>query len=38
MKLNSSRQLLTQTHLNNLNKKSFVNKDVSLKKRDLYIL
>ena len=38
MKSSSSRQLLIQTHLNNLNKKSFVNKDASLRKRDLYIL
>ena len=33
-----SRQLSTQTHSNNLNNKSFVNEDASLRKRDLYIL
>ena len=38
MKLNLNRQLLIQTHLNNLSKKSFVNKNASSRKRDLYIL
>ena len=37
MKLSSSRQLSIQTHSNNLSKKSSVNKDVSLRQRDLYI-
>ena len=37
MKLSSNRQLSIQTHLNNLNKKFFVNKNASLRKRDLYI-
>ena len=38
IKSSLSRQLSTQTHLNNLNKKIFVNENASLKKRDLYIL
>ena len=37
IKLSSSRQLSTQTHLNNLNKKFFINKNASSRKRDLYI-
>ena len=38
IKSSSSRQLLTQTYLNNSNKKSFINENVSSRKRDLYIL
>ena len=37
IKLNLSRQLSIQTHSNNLNKKFFVNKNASSRKRDLYI-
>ena len=38
MNLSLGRQLSIQTHLNNLNKISFINKDASSKKRNLYIL
>ena len=37
MKSNLNRQLSIQMHSNNLNKKSFVNKDASSRKHDLYI-
>ena len=38
IKSSSSRQLSTQTHSNNSNKKFFVNEDALSRKRDLYIL
>ena len=38
MKSSLNRQLSIQTHSNNLSKKSFVNKNASSRKRDLYIL